>query len=160
MESAAVRDYLMHQDILSRRVLMLKVRIDGRTPKTSFRKTLFISATMVRDSKTLARTVLDYCQYRIGHLGTADGRFWVYFDHQNHYAPKFHNNLQGHVDCRNVRESYWVKRLAFSYLDLQRGAEGPASVVRLGSVVIHEDAVEAAVAEDGAAEFSDVGGAF
>jgi hypothetical protein len=43
-------------------------------------------------------------------------------------------------------------------LDLEDAAEGAGGVVRLGAVVVGEDGVEAAVAEEGAAELADFGG--
>jgi hypothetical protein len=41
-------------------------------------------------------------------------------------------------------------------LDLQGGTESPGAIVRVRTVVIEEDLVIAAIAEEGAAEFSDI----
>ena len=41
-------------------------------------------------------------------------------------------------------------------LDPERPTESPAAVVRLGTVVIHEDPAEAAIAKDRTAELSDL----
>lgn len=46
--------------------------------------------------------------------------------------------------------------LSATSLQLQAAAEGAGAVVRLGAVVVGEDGIEAAVAEEGAAEFADL----
>src|SRR5690349_6331322 len=52
--------------------------------------------------------------------------------------------------------SFFVQRFGGKRLDVQTAAESSGGVVRLGAVVIEEDVIVAPIAEDGAAEFSDL----
>ncbi len=54
------------------------------------------------------------------------------------------------MDAGELKED---KGIALSNSHLERAAESPGAIVGLRAVVVHEDSTEAAIAEEGAAEF-------